>query len=82
MRTAEERLRPISDYYGFTNRQNQRLTQLINEARIEAIKECAEAAKIVRYTHNPFGSREDALLSQKRDFIDKQSILKLIDQVK
>jgi L-cysteine desulfidase len=82
MRTAEEILREI---YNENDSQEdnlqlaitlnpslERIIKAINEARIEAIKECAEAAKSewVRWGEH-MGHQ-----------VEKQSILKLIDQVK
>lgn len=76
MRTAEEILRQFiskdciwdEGYEGewkLSNTPSEYVRQAINEARIEAIKECAES---VQQSYNLT--------------IDKQSILKLIDQVK
>lgn len=56
--------------------------QMINEARKEAIEECAKRAKIVHYQPSYFLSREGALSQQQRDFVDKNSILNLIEELK
>lgn len=48
----------------------------------EALQEAADRVKIVRYQPNPFQSRESALANQQRDYIDKESILNLINELK
>lgn len=83
MKTAEE-------YFTQFQINNLRMTHkdsfvdAINEARIEAIKECSEVAEVKQ----PEKRTEQMVYSNVaiRDYIyfdvDKQSILKLIDQVK
>jgi hypothetical protein len=71
MRTAEE----ILNKYWFTRQDPEvdmdTLIAIINEARIEAIKECAEISKV--FCHNKDSNEEYFS-------VDKQSILKLLDQ--
>lgn len=77
MRTAEEILEekiapmPYSiDPYKVFESMKEVAIKAINEARIETIKECAEVAKVKVEGGNGYAS------------IDKQSILKLLNQIK
>ncbi len=73
MRTAEEIL--AANYYhrGDPEIDFDSLVNIINDARIEAIKECAEKAQIKSYDSEFDGQSFD---------IDRQSILKLIKKLK
>lgn len=84
MKTAEEILSKVSGHsndsggiYDYDS-----LISAINEARKEAIEECAERVKIIRYQENQFANYESALGNVQRDQVDKQSILLLIKELK
>lgn len=75
MRTAAE----IRKKYEFYKEDNykwviRKVEKMINEARKEAIEECAERAK----TKTSFGYKE--IIGQ--EIVDKQSILSLINELK
>lgn len=55
--------------------------KMIDEARKDAIEECAKSAKIIRYNPDPFQIEMSALGSTQQDQIDKSSILDLIKKL-
>jgi hypothetical protein len=83
IRTAEEILK---SKYSFTAKTGEEAVyysdaiKAINESRIETINECAEVAKAV-----PLEVQDDFEMSVPQVYltqVDKQSILKLVDQIK
>jgi len=92
MKTAEEILRKYYDCEG--DRQDLQIElslncsfplieKIINEARKEAIEECAENAKLI---YTPCGDTNtcgcQGMCERPFASVNKQSILKLIDQIK
>lgn len=58
------------------------IIEAINEARIEAIKECAEVAEAEMENETYPDGTETANLENAVPIVNKQSILKLLDQIK
>jgi hypothetical protein len=83
MRTAEERVSTALG--GNLNISTLKLDfwyEIIREAQIEAIKECAEAAKLVSTPCGEIHVCGCEVCQYPIFIVNKQSILKLIDQVK
>lgn len=84
MRTAENYVDEIKEGLNHPNFKNA-VIKAINEARIDVIRECAEAARLLYHDGYKKENRGDVKYFQSgSDNIqpDKQSILNLIDQVK
>ena len=100
MKTAEEYIKEICPFYDpmieFTDVQlnGEEVSKLINEARKDAIMECAEKVLLQKITYDRFGGILDVdtvgneIPIEKTErtstyvYVDEDSILSLIDELK
>jgi len=78
MRTAEEY---YEQYTSLTGMDKDDFTKVINEARIEAIRECAKEARSIPFTFSR-EQQQQRCPAKVITKVDQNSILKLIDQIK